>query len=218
MNDQDVRTRRRNENRIWLYALGASVLIHLLVLLLGGDRPIPLSPFAAAGPQAGDNRAAAGGLQAMNVVSPPPRPIERPVRPKPVEIANDPIEFSLEENFAESTFIGEPPGVATAGTETGDGAGDGGTADEGLMVILPPTMRGMVPPPDPPRRARGQSVDVWVFVNEVGVVVPDSTRLDPPTRDRRYNEQLIEQAAEWRFRPGTRAGSPIAAWFRYKVN
>ncbi len=217
MHDQDVRTRRRKENRIWRYALGTSILVHLLVLFLGGGRPIPLSPYAAAGPKAGDNRAAAGGVQAMNVVTPPSRPIERPVRPRPVDIATDPIEVSFEEAFSEPAFVGERPGAANAGTETGEGAGDGGTADEGLNVLVPPLPRGFILPPDAPRSLRGKSTDVWVFVTEHGEVVADSTRLDPPTRDRRYNSRLIREAAEWRFRPGTKGGLPIAAWAKYKI-
>lgn len=218
MYDQDVRARRRKENRIWRYALGASVLIHLLVLFLGENRPIPLSPYAAAGPKAGDNRAAAGGVQAMNVVTPPPQPIERPVRPKPVDIAADPVEFSLEEAFSEPAFVGERPGNANAGTETGEGAGDGGTADEGLNRIQPPYPRGLLLPPDAPRSLKGKSTVVWIFVTELGEVVADSTRLDPPSRDRRYNSRLIAEAAEWRFRPGTKGGIPIAAWAQYTVN
>lgn len=218
MHDQDVRTRRRKENRIWRYGLGGSLLFHLLILLLGGDRPIPLSPYAAAGPKSGDDRAAAGGVQAMNVVTPPPRPIERPVRPKPVDIATDPVEFSLEDAFSEPAFIGERPGAANAGTETGEGAGDGGTTDEGLNRIVAPAPRGFILPPDAPRSLKGKSTVVWVFVTELGEVVADSTRLDPPTRDRRYNHRLITEAAEWRFRPGTKGGVPIAAWGQYTVN
>lgn len=217
MHDQDVNARRRKENRIWRYALGTSALIHFLVLFLGGDRPIPLSPYAAAGPRAGDNRAAAGGVQAMNVYTPPPQPIERPVRPRPVDIATDPVEFSLEEAFSEPAFVGERPGAANAGTETGEGAGDGGTSDEGLNVIVPPSPRGMILPPDAPRSLKGKSTVVWVFVTELGEVVADSTRLDPPSRDRRYNSRLIAEAVEWRFRPGTKGGIPIAAWAQYKI-
>ena len=42
---------------------------------------IPTSPFSAAGPRAGDFRAAEGSLQAMNVRVPPSRPRLRPSRP-----------------------------------------------------------------------------------------------------------------------------------------
>lgn len=217
MHDQDVRHRRRKENRIWRYALLASVLLHVLVLLLGGGRPIPLSPFAAAGPQTGDNRAARGGVQALNVRTPPPQPIERPVRPKPVEFDFEPIDFSLERAFEEAAFIGDDPGAVNAGTATGEGTGDGGTAEEGLMTVLAPSPRGITIPHDPPRSVAGVDVKVWVFVNEFGEVVADSTRLEPPTRDRRYNERLLKVASEWVFRPATRGGLPIAAWFAYTV-
>ena len=218
MHDQDIRERRRKGNRIWRYALCASVLVHLLVLLLGGGRPLPLSPFAAAGPETGDNRAAAGGVQALNVVVPPPQPIERPVRPEPVEFDFEPVEFNLEEAFEQATFIGERPGNEAAGTETGEGTGDGGTTDEGRTAVVAPLPRGIFIPDDPPRSVRGKDVKVWVFVSELGEVVADSTRLDPPTRDRRYNDRLLKVASEWRFRPGTRGGVAIAAWTFYTVN
>ena len=217
MHDLDVGTRRRKENRIWRYALAVSVLFHVLVLLVSGGRPLPLSPFAAAGPEAGDNRAASGGVQAINVVSPPPRPIERPAIPVPAEINVDPIAIDTDFAFEESSLLGERPGLAEAGTETGDGAGDGGTANEGLQSLQPPKARHMILPPDPPRSLRGVTLRVWVFVDETGKVVSDSTRLDPPTRDRRYNDLLIRETAEWQFRPATKGGLPVAAWHIHHV-
>jgi hypothetical protein len=48
-------------------------------------------------------------------------------------------------------------------------------------------------------------------------VVPDSTRLLPPTRDRGYNRRLIEEAAEWSFEPAQQDGEPVATWYPYKI-
>ena len=48
---------------------------------------------------------------------------------------------------------------------------------------------------------KGVTLQVWVFVDERGRVVADSTRLDPPTRDGGLNRQLIMEASEWLFRP-----------------
>lgn len=217
MNDVDVRTRRHREKRIWLCAFLGSVVVHLLVLLLGGDRPIPVYPVAAAGPEAGDDRAAAGGMQVMSMVVPPPRPIERPFVPIPVEIDIAPIEYSMDRAFEESSFLGERPGDA-AGVETGDGAGNGGTASAGTGHNPMPSPKHMILPIDTPGRLRGFDLAVWVFVTELGEVVPDSTRLDPESPDRRYNERLIREAAEWSFRPAVRNGVAVAAWFRWVVN
>jgi hypothetical protein len=49
-------------------------------------------------------------------------------------------------------------------------------------------------------------------------VVADSTRLDPPTRDRGFNRQLIREAAEWVFRPAIDQGRPVASWFPYRIS
>ena len=214
VHDLDVTTRRRREQRIWRYALLGSVLLHLLVLLLGGSRSIPFSPGVAAGPKAGDDRAA-GGLQVLTMVMPPPPPIERPIIPIPVDIDIEPVEFDMDQAFDASAILGERPGLGETGIETGDGAGNGGTDAAGRNPM--PVPRGMILPVDTPRSLRGFDLTVWVFVNELGEVVADSTWLDPPSRDRRYNERVISEAAEWSFRPATRDGVPVAAWFSWLI-
>ena len=216
MHEVDVRTRRRRENRIWRFAFLGSVLLHLFVLLLGGGRAIPFTEVAAAGPEAGDNRAAAGGLQVMSMVVPPPRPIERPIIPIPVEIEVEPIEYDMDRAFEESSFLGERPGTG-AGIDTLDGAGNGGAASAGTGQNPMPAPKHMILPVDTPARLRGFDLTVWVFVTEQGEVVPDSTWLSPPSPDRRYNDRLISEAAEWSFRPAFRNGVAVAAWFRWVV-
>ena len=58
----------------------------------------------------------------------------------------------------------------------------------------------------------------WVFVDERGRVVADSTRLNPPAKDRGFNERLIREASEWVFRPATQAGQAVASWFPYQIS
>lgn len=203
---------------MWRRGLLASILLHLFVLVFGGSPVIPPSPFAAAGPRAGDNRAAAGGMQSLNVVAPPSRPIRPPEIPLPVEIEVDVVDLETEPAVEIAALLGERPGpVGPPGLETGDGRGDGGTAEEGLRRLMPPTPRGMIIPPAN-RSLRGTTIDVWVFVDDGGRVIADSTRLDPATRDRGFNRQLIREAAQWVFRPGTRNGVPVPAWFRYTIS
>ncbi len=218
MNDREVKTRRRADRRVFRRALVASLLAHVLVLTFGLRRPIPTSPFAAAGPDAGDARAAAGGMQALNVATPPtPRRPPPPV-PVPAEIEIEPVTIDVEPSFDEAALLGERPGpVGPPGLSDGDGEGDAGGADEGLRRLVPPTPRGMIIPPAN-RSLRGTTIQVWVFVNEFGEVVGDSTRLDPPTRNRGFNRQLIREAELWTFRPGTRDGEPVAAWFPYTIS
>lgn len=218
MTSTDVRHRRRDERRVWRNALLASVLVHVCLLLFWRGPSLLVSPFAAAGPKAGDDRAAAGGMQAMNVLTPPSEPIRTPLIPLPVEVEIEPVELETEPSFDPAAVMGERPGpVGPPGLEDGDGRGDGGTAAEGLMRMVPPRPRGMIIPPTN-RELRGTEVEVWVFVNEKGRVVPDSTRLRPPTRDRGFNRRLIDEAAEWVFTPAKRDGQPVASWFDYTIS
>lgn len=194
-----------------------SVLLHLMVFLGWRGNVIPASPFAAAGPKAGDDRAAAGGMQAVNVPSPPSRPIIPPPRPVAVDFEVEPVDFEQDVAFDPASVLGEMPGLAEGpGVADGTGAGDGGTADEGFYRLQPAQPRGMIIPPTDPD-LRGTRIQVWVFVDEGGRVVPDSTRLDPPTRDGAFNRRLIREAAEWVFRPATQEGQAVASWFPYRI-
>jgi hypothetical protein len=209
--------RRRRDRKVWRAGLLLSVLFHSLIFLVWPGNVIPLSPFAAAGPRAGDNRAAAGGLQAINVRTPLVRPIIPPPAPIMVEVEIDPVEFEQEEQFDPASVLGEQPGLLEKpGLGDGTGQGDGGNADEGFFRLQPAIPRGMIIPPTN-RGLRGTEVQVWVFVNASGRVVADSTRLDPPTRDRSFNRHLISEAAEWIFRPAVQEGKPVASWFPYRI-
>lgn len=212
-----VSARRRRDRSLWRSAFAASLLIHLLVLLWGGGRPVPIAPFAAAGPKAGDARAAAGGVEALNLAVPPKPPATPPAIPLEVVVEVEPTDLEPELTFDVLAVLGEPGPPGPPGLAEGDGEGDGGAAQDGLRRVLPPTPRGMIIPPAN-KRLRGTEIQVWVFVDQHGRVVPDSTRLNPPTRDRSFNRQLIREAALWVFRPGTRDGQPVAAWFPYVIS
>jgi TonB family protein len=230
--DQHDRAHRRTQR--WGYV--ASVLFHILVVLLMVEfRPIPMSPFAAAGPRSGDDRAAAGGgvqiVAVRTVASAPSEPVE--ATPVPVEIAEIPVEIEIPEPEPEPApmpaiaapeaagQVGEAQGQGPArgpGTETGTGSGDGGTTEEGRFRVVAPTPRGLIlPPSDRPGRVRGREVGVWVFVSTQGRVVPDSTRLAPSSGDRGFDNRLREQAAQWRFEPARRGGQPVPEWFQYVI-
>lgn len=211
-----VADRRRRDRRLWASALAASLVLHLLVLLSGGRRPIPLASFAAAGPRAGDDRAAAGGMEALNVRVPPRPPVTPPAIPVEVTVEIEPLDLDPDVTFDLASALGEPGPPGPPGLADGDGEGDGGDARDGLRRVLPPTPRGMIIPPAN-KDLRGVEIEVWVFVDEHGRVVPDSTRLNPPTRNRGFNRQLIREAAQWVFRPGTLDGEPVAAWFFYMI-
>ncbi len=215
--DIPAQDRRRRERRVWRTGLLVSALFHLLLFFGWTGNVIPLSPFAAAGPRAGDNRAAGGSLQALNVRTPPPQPIIPPPVPVEVLVEIEPVEFEQEVEYDPASVLGEQPGLLEGpGLEDGTGAGDGGNSDEGFYRLQPASPRGMIIPPTN-RSLRGTEVQVWVFVDERGGVVSDSTRLDPPTRDGGFNRRLVREAAEWVFRPAVQEGQPVASWFPYKI-
>lgn len=224
--------------RMFRRALLASVLFHILLFFVfRAVRPIPPSPFAAAGPRAGDDRAARGGLQVLALAVQPPAPpevTETPVAPIPIPVPDVVPEVKVEDPKPQTAVTVPEPTFATiaaatagtttgnqtgAGTETGTGRGDGGNADEGRFRLVPPSPRGLIlPPSDRPNRLRGREIDVWVFINVRGQVVADSTRLDPTsTGDRKFDDRLVKQAAEWVFEPARRAGEAVAEWFRYTI-
>jgi hypothetical protein len=226
---------KRRYTRIYRVALVASVLFHVAVVWWFRYQPvIPDSPFAAAGPRAGDDRAApGGGMQAVNLQVTPPQPEPQQVVPEipvPTPEPAPQVEVRVEQPQPQvlATVASNIQGVASAdagkgtdagaGVEGGTGRGDGGTAEEGLFRVVPPSPRGLIlPPSDRPGRVRGKEVDVWVFVTSVGRVLADSTRLAPPTGDRKFDERLRKQAAEWVFEPARKDGRPISEWFRYTI-
>lgn len=198
--------------------MGFSIAFHLFLFLFWRIPAPTASPYAAAGPRAGDDRAASGSMQALRLALAPPRVIVPPRAPVPVLADVEPVVFeeSVEVDF--SSVLGERPGGGEGpGLEEGEGRGDGGTAAEGRSRTIPPSPRSMILPPSN-RSLRDGEVEVWVFVLENGRVAADSVRLMPPTSDRNFNRRLIEEAARWMFEPARRSGEPVAAWFRYVIS
>ena len=174
---------------------------------------------AAAGPRTGDDRAAPGALQAMNVRTPTTVPRVPPKIPVPsdIQIQLDSIEIEVVQEFDPASVLGDQAGLdAPPGLPGGTGTGDGGNAETGRFRLEPASPRGMIIPPAN-RELRGTEIQVWVFVDEAGRVVADSTRLDPPTRDRDFNRRLVREASEWVFRPAQQDGKAVASWFPYRI-
>jgi periplasmic protein TonB len=227
----DFHDREHQRAQRWGYA--ASVLLHILIVLLFVTfRPLPPSPFAAAGPRTGDDRAAAGGgvqIVALRVNEAVQQPeVEAQPVPTPTEISiiepppvREPAPAANVAAADAAGDVGQEQGRGPdrgAGTERGTGSGDGGTTDEGLFRVVAPSPRGLLlPPSDRPGRVRGREVGVWVFVSTQGRVVSDSTRLSPSSGDRGFDNRLREQAAQWRFEPARRGGQAVAEWFQYVI-
>ncbi len=213
--------RPRWERKVWRVALLLSLLFHLAVLLFFRSPPERLTPYAAAGPAAGNALAAAGGggLRAVVLRPPveitiPPRPETPTIEPLEVELLEEPV-LSLAEIELRDPGEGLREGPETgAGLPGGEGRGDAGNAMSGLRRLIPPTPRGVIMAPlERPPSVRGREVTVWVFITEAGAV--DSVRLQPPTPDREYNRSLIREARDWVFEPAERAGRAVATWYSY---
>ncbi|NIW38295.1 MAG: hypothetical protein GWN32_18030 [Gemmatimonadetes bacterium] len=137
----------------------------------------------------------------------PPRPEVSEVEPVEAEVAMP----ELAENWLDLRAALER---VQSGAEGGEGGGDAGTEMSGRNRNAPPTPRGIIMAPlERPSAVRGHEVTVWVFINRAGAV--DSVRLDPPTPDGGYNEELIREARDWIFEPAMRAGRPVAIWWSY---
>lgn len=217
---------------MWRLALLISVGLHVLLFLLWPATRIPFDFDEAAGPGADDGRPAEGIMQVMALQSAPPDPVRPPPTvpvldvdlPDPVDVEPD----ALPEVDLTPPEIPEPGRGATTGTDpddadaaglpgaTGAGGADPSEAGRG-RTITPMPMGVIIPPTDVPRSVRGTAVRILMFVNEEGRVVPDSTRLDPPTPDRDYNAALIHRANGWRFHPAREDGEAVASWFHYVI-
>lgn len=212
-----VEARKARERRKEGLGLALSLAVHLLVLV-SWKGAVPLPPFASAsGPRTAEPRPLpGGGMQALRlappaevVIVPPQVPLVTLETVEPLEIPPaPPVDFSALPGNVPGWGEG-PPGLR--------GRGGGGAGEEGLSRLVPPVPKGMIIPPTHPR-LRGQEVEVWVFVDASGKVVPDSTRLRPPTPDRGFNQRLIREAAEWVFHPAQQGGRPVAAWFPYRIS
>lgn len=219
----------RRYPRALAWGVGLSVLGHVALVLLFSARPLPTAPFAAAGERMGDIRAAAGGGMEAVQLRPPTEALQPPT-PVPVptpDVTEPEPESELEEEPVPAIALADA--IALPGTEgpdagpglaTGEGQGDGGTEAEGRFRVVPPspTFFRLPPMEDWPEDVRDRDVVVWVYVTAGGEVVPDSTRLDPRIRDRRFDRLLRDWAADWRFEPARNAdGRPVGEWYPISI-
>lgn len=212
-----IQERRRRERSVWLRALGLSVVLHVVLFLAWPSVSVLVSPFSAAGPRNGDDQAAGGSMQALNMRIPPAIPIVPPPLPTPSVEPVVEVEFDDEARVQPAEVLGTglselgPPGI-----EAGTGAGDGGTADEGRFRLVPPMPRAMILPTFAEELKEG-GAEIWVWVDATGRVVSDSTRVEPPTSDRGLNRRLMEEAADWRFEPARQGTEAVASWYNYRI-
>lgn len=229
MSEQRTRSLERRYHRALRWGLVLSLIVHAALFLVFDHAALPTAPFSAAGPQGGDTRAARGGGMEAVEFRAPAEPAVSPPEPEP-DATPDPMEIEPPEPRIDDTGLPAPtladrmsvPGAVggfdAPGLVEGTGQGAGGTEADGRFSVVPPRPRGMIlPPGDRPDRVRGKEVEVWVYVSAAGRVVPDSTRLRPPTGDRGFDRRLRQHASGWVFEAAHRHGRPVGEWFRYTI-
>lgn len=230
MSEHRSRFLARRYHRALRWGLVLSLIVHAGLFVVFHQTSIPPSPFSAAGPQAGDNRAARGGGMEAVELRAPAEPAVSPPEPEP-DATPDPTEVEPPEPRIQDIGLPSPtisdlmsvPGplgrIDAPGLADGAGEGAGGSETEGRFTVVPPRPRGLIlPPGDRPDRVRGKEVDVWVYVSAAGRVVADSTRLDPSTGDRGFDRRLRQHASGWVFEAARRDGRSVGEWFRYTIS
>ena len=210
----EIRTedRYRRERRIWRNGITMSVAVHLLLFFIWKITAIPISSSMPLGAEQSEGAVDEGSLRALSIWVPP----KLPVAPSPILI---PSQIDIQEvklpQVTEGeavSALGESPGLdKPLGLQGGFGI-----AYQGTSGWIPATPRDMIIPSNK-HDLSGKEIQVWVFIDESGGVIPDSTYSDPATVDEDLNQRLIQQSAKWLFSPATRDGKPVASWFTYRL-
>lgn len=212
---------RRNsarQRRAWWVGFLLSAAIHL-VLLFGwraDDRSGPGS--LAAGPRAGDFRAAAGGgpLIAIDVAAPKPIDVPPPPEVRPRVDLPDVPERDLQPEVLAVSFQGPTGGQATPGSggpglPGAEGAGDGGDDLEGRDRRTYPTPRSIIPRWDAPKELKGHRVTFRVKVDARGEPTGE-VEMQPRIRDADFARRVREDLLAMDYLPGRLDGRPVAEW------
>jgi hypothetical protein len=211
------RNSARQRKALWT-GLAISAAFHAL-LLFGWRAPSPDGTGSlAAGPRAGDYRAAEGGGEMIALAIAAPRPIEVPAPPQSRPRIHDPDLFVPEpERHVIAASLSGPTGGAPAEGRAGqglpgvDGAGDGGTERSGHDRSSPPTPRSITPRWDPPRELRGQRVTLRVHVDALGEPTGE-IEIQPRIADSGFEKQLRRDVLAMDFLPARRDGRAVADW------
>ena len=212
-----VKHRQSQDKLTWRKGFVYSVLLHLIVIIGWNGDVIPQTMLTASGSRSSSGSAVTGSLQVIILRTLPSLGIIQPPRPVEVEIGMQPVEWKdqFEQELGKGFKAVSPFALEPAG-DTNTGAGDEGNAERGVDRLRPASPIRLTLPLAV-SDLRGTQLKVRVFVDEKGRVVPDSTRLDPPSQNRLYEQLLIGEATEWTFRPGSFRGRPVSSWFFYTL-
>jgi hypothetical protein len=208
-----IKDRHRRERKIWRNGIAMSVAVHFLVFFIWKITAIPVSPYMTSGPEQSDRTIDKSSLRALSIWVAPNLPIAPSPIPIPSQIDVQEVKLAQIIDRDPVSVLGEWPGPDKL-----PGLSDGlGMPHQGVSGWMPATPRDIIIPSNK-RDLSGREIQVWVFIDESGGVIPDSTYISPATEDIDFNRRLIRQAAEWLFRPATRDGNPVVSWFTYRIS
>ena len=208
-----IKDRHRRERKIWRNGIAMSVAVHFLVFFIWKITAIPVSPYMTSGPEQSDRTIDKSSLRALSIWVAPNLPIAPSPIPIPSQIDVQEVKLAQIIDRDPVSVLGEWPGPDKL-----PGLSDGlGMPHHGVSGWMPATPRDIIIPNNK-RDLSGREIQVWVFIDESGGVIPDSTYISPATEDIDFNRRLIRQAAEWLFRPATRDGNPVVSWFTYRIS
>jgi hypothetical protein len=208
-----IKDRHRRERKIWRNGIAMSVAVHVLVFFIWKITAIPVSPYMTSGPAQSDRAIDESSLRALSIWVAPSLPIAPSPIPIPSQIDVQEVKLAQIIDRDPVSVLGEWPSPDKL-----PGLSDGlGMPHQGVSGWMPATPRDIIIPSNK-RDLSGREIQVWVFIDESGGVIPDSTYISPATEDIDFNRRLIRQAAEWLFRPATRDGNPVVSWFTYRIS
>ncbi len=212
------RNSARNRNALRV-GFALSVLIHgaLLFGWRSSDTDAPAS--SAAGPRAGDVRAAAGGGEMLAIAIAAPRPIVIPAPPstRPRFVEPDVAVEEPEQLVLTADLSGPSGGAAAPGDYAGpglpgaDGGGDGGSDPEGRDRRTDATPRSIIPLWDPPQDVKGMRVTVRVQVDARGEPTGEIL-VEPRIPNSGFDRELRKGLLSMDYIPARRDGLAVRDW------
>jgi len=209
----------------------------VLLLLWSGSRVLNgLAP----GPGHGRGGGGGGGNRTLVLYVPPAPPAPAPppqapaiVLPKQLAVVVPAVQPDTTPHApaAAQPSAGQGPGEGAGkgpGTGPGSGGGSGGGTGGGVGAgtgpdsggggtVVPPSLQGMVlPPDDRPSSLHGTTITVVFEVSATGEVT--HVALDPMPRDRKFANEFLSRMRRYTFIPAhTLDGRPVADMFIAKV-
>lgn len=217
---------RRNSARnrkALIVGFSLSALFHAVVLLGWRTPATDHQGSLAAGPRAGDFRAAEGGGEIIAIAIAPPRPIEIPAPPAEVLLADLQVTDTPERRIQPVDLAGPDGGAMRLADRSGpglvgaDGRGDSGADAEGRDRNSLAIPRSIVPRIDAPREMRGMTISIRVHVSARGKPT-GAIVFEPSIPDSGFEKRLRDDFLGMDYHPASRNGRPVADWMEMSMS